>query len=130
MKTALLILLFALSLAGHARASGAPSIEIITSDAGIGYTLHKEGYGISKETMTPDEIETWLRAHSDHTRELVIIYPDDRTSFRTVRDILRRLKSAGVRMYSVVTYEDAIMHSVSGLTDKVWSERYPTPPAK
>jgi hypothetical protein len=102
-KTALLVVLFALSLADYARASGAVTIEITTTDAGTSYTLHKQGYYAGMASTTPDEIETWLRSAVDRIgeRESILIYANERASFKVVAAMLSRLKAAGAKRFAV-----------------------------
>ena len=44
-----------------------------------------------------------LITNQELTGDLVIVHPDERTSFKAVLQLLRRIKSAGVRMFSVVS---------------------------
>src|SRR5688572_14280374 len=84
MKTVLLLVLLALSLTCSAHASGPITIDIATTDTGITYTLHDYNRRIEKNFQKPDEIEAWLRAQTKQVvGEFVLIYPDDRTSFKT-----------------------------------------------
>ena len=105
MKTTIIAIFVAFCLGRYAEASGAITIEIITNDSGSHYTLHKQGYYADMESMTPGEIEAWLREAikriADH--DMILIYADDRTPFRAVLDMLRRFKAAGVRNFAVCT---------------------------
>ena len=129
MKAALLILLAVLSLADFARASGAPAIDIITTEAGVSYIYHDYNRRLEKHPKTLDEIETWLRADLEEAKEAVIIRPDARTSFKAVLDVLLRLKAAGVKWYIVMNYEGEVTRSVVGNTDKI-EERESAPSGK
>jgi hypothetical protein len=104
MKTALLIALLALGLAGDLWASGAVSIEITTSEAKPSYALYKQGYGLNREPKTPAEIEAWLRENGKAAAaEWIFIYVDEHTTFQAVQEMLHRCKAAGVKRYSVIT---------------------------
>ena len=120
MRTALLIVFLALCLTGCAHASGAVTIEITTAAAGPRYTLHKRGYGSDMEVKTPEEIEAWLRGAIKQIgeNEVIFIYADDHIPFRTVVDMLRRFKAAGVRRFAVCTGTGAdVQPALSGNID-------------
>ncbi len=105
MKTILLVLLLALSFAREGCASGPLTVEIMTTDRGVSYTLEKYGLRLDGDPKTPDEIETWLRGavKAMGDREVIFIHPDDHTSFKTVQEMLRRFKAAGVKRFVVWT---------------------------
>ena len=83
------------------------------------YALHQHGWSDKGETMKPEEIETWMRANQELAGDLVIVYSDERTSFKAVLELLRRIKSAGVRMFSVVSPDGSTAYSLSGETDRI-----------
>jgi biopolymer transport protein ExbD len=117
-------------MTGSAFASGPTTIEIATTDDSVAYTLHDYDTRKEKKNITPGEIEEWIKeTHPQRRNELVIIRPDDRTAFRIVGDMLRRLKSAGVETYAIVTSEGESEHSVIGKTDKVLSQKRDAAPA-
>jgi biopolymer transport protein ExbD len=134
MRTTLLVVLFALSFARGALASGPPSVEIITTDAGIRYVLHKQGYGAIMEDKTPGEIEAWLREWIGKVgeREEIWLHASERTSFRSVMEMLRRFKAAGVKQFLLCTDPKGKVQSVlSGNFDNVQLGDFnTTPPAK
>ncbi len=126
MKTALLIALLVFSQIQIAVASGPPLIKVTTADAGVSYHLENLNARTEKDAKTLEEVEDWLRELLKVSQEdLVVIYPDERTSFRTVSDLLRRLKAAGVAQYAITTIESRngtqFSHSVVGSTDKIRS---------
>ena len=85
MKTALLLILFVLSVNGRAHGSGPTTIDIATTDAGVTYALHDYDMRVEKDHQTPDEIETWIRTHAEKRQDqLVVVCPDARTTYRTV----------------------------------------------
>ena len=126
MKTALLIVLLALTLAHPASASGPPDIFITTAEAGVSYRLVDWNRRSEKKAKTLEEAGAWS---SDRVKEgagdVFMIYPDDRTSFRTVLDLLRRLKSAGVKHFSVGAVElregVEVLHYLRGKTETIES---------
>lgn len=134
MKTALLSVVLAFSLTGYLHASGAVTIEITTTDAGTSYTLHKQGYYADMAVATLPEIEAWLRGAIKQIgdREPVLIYADDRTPFRTVMDMLRRFKVAGVKRFAVCSGTGAdVKPALSASFDDITLHRFDaTPPPK
>ena len=132
MKTALLLILFVLFLNGRAHGSGPTTVDITTTDEGVSYTLHDYDMRIEKDHQTPEEIETWIRTHAEGRKDqLVVVCPDARTTYRTVLEMLRRLKAVGVTQYTVATYEGRDIHYLIGATDKILSKTTdPAPPKK
>jgi biopolymer transport protein ExbD len=130
MRITLLVLLFVCSLAARAAASGAVTVTIATTESGARYALHEQGWSDEGETMKLEEIESWMRANQKLASELVIVYPDERTSFKTVLELLRRIKSAGVRKFSVVIPDGSTAYSLSGETEKIWEMSGVKPPQK
>jgi biopolymer transport protein ExbD len=125
MRTALLLILFVLSLNSSAHGSGPTTVVITTTDAGVSYALHDYDMRIEKDPQTPDEIETWIRTHAEGRKDQwVVVCPDARTTYRTVLEMLSRLKAAGVIQFAVVTYEGRNTHSLIGATDKIRSTIY------
>ncbi|HEY5894807.1 MAG TPA: biopolymer transporter ExbD [Chthoniobacterales bacterium] len=96
MRTTLLLWLLAIMLTICARARSPLLVDITTTDSGSSITFN----AVPK---TPDELEMYLRetvnSWGDH--ETIIVRPDDKTSFKVVFDILRRLKAAGVKRFEV-----------------------------
>ena len=130
MKAALLLMLLAITVAASSRASGPTTIDITTTDAGVTYKLDDYDARAKKDNVTPQAIEEWIRKYHPHRPdEMVIIRPDSRATFKIVSEMLRRLKSAGVKTYSVNTYEDSTRHAVIGHTGKLWSEKSSATPA-
>jgi len=122
MKTTLLLILFVLSLYGSAHGSGPTTVDITTTDAGVSYTLHDYDMRMEKDHQTPDEIETWIRTHAEGRKDqLVVVCPDARTTYKTVFEMLSRLKVAGVNQFAIVTYEGENTHTLIGATDKILS---------
>ena len=80
--------------------------------------------------MKPEEIEFWLRSNPESASELVIVYPDERTSFKAVLELLRRIKSAGVRMFSVVGPAGSTTYYLSGETERIREISGAKPPTK
>jgi biopolymer transport protein ExbD len=130
MRIALLSLLFACCLVARAAGSGAVTVRITTTDSEVTYSLHPSGWSEKGQIMKPDEIESWIRANRKLASELVIVYPDERTSFKTVLELLRRIKSAGVRMFSIVIPDGSTAYSLSGETGKIWETSGVKPPKK
>ena len=136
MKTFLLLIVLALSLKEEGRGSGPVEITISTTDSGIVYTMLDPGYRKRMSDPTPDQIEAWIQAHPDDEsfNSLVTIYPDDRTSFKTVLDTLRRLKAAGRKKFELITRESRngaeIRHMFRGSTDDVRSHPPESKPSK
>jgi hypothetical protein len=117
MKTVFLAIVFGLTFAGPVRASSEQLIvKIRTTDSGISYALDKTMINLAGDPKTPDEIEGWLRGAIKKIgdREAIWIHSDDRTSFKTVLEMLHRFKAAGVKRFVVVT--DWGADSVSVLT--------------
>ncbi|MDB6170930.1 MAG: hypothetical protein JWL59_241 [Chthoniobacteraceae bacterium] len=122
MKTALLLLLLMVLLNGAALGSGPTTIDIATTNAGVAYVLHDYDMRIDKDHQTPDEIETWIRTHSEgRVGQVVVICPDERTTYKTVFEMLRRLKAAGAQQFIVATREDVTDYMLLGTTDKIRS---------
>jgi biopolymer transport protein ExbD len=133
MRTTLLIVLLALSFARGALASGPPAVEIITTDTGIRYVLHKQGYGAIMEDKTPEEIEAWLREWVGKIRDREIwLHASERTSFRSVMEMLGRFKAAGVKRFHVCTDpKGKVQSTLSGNFDNVQLGDFKTtPPSK
>ena len=131
MKTALLLILFVLSLNGRTHGSGPATVDITTTDAGVSYTLHDYDMRIEKDHQTREEIETWIRTHAEGRKDqLVVVCPDARTTYRTVFEMLRRLKAAGVTRYTVATYEGRNIHYLIGATGKIVSKITDAAPPK
>lgn len=131
MKIAHVLILLLLSLTNSAHASGPITIDINTTDAGVTYDLHDYDLRVEKDRQTPDEIEAWIRKRiAELPQHLVVIQPDDRTAFKTVFEMLRRFKSAGVNQFAVVTHEGANVHSVIGSTDKISSTKIDVAPPR
>jgi biopolymer transport protein ExbD len=114
MKTALFIVLLALTLARPVFASGPPDIFISTGETGVSYRLVDWNRRSEKEAKTLEEAAAWSSDRvKEGTGDVFMIYPDGRTSFKTVLDLLRRLKSAGVKHFSIGTAE--VREGVEGL---------------
>jgi biopolymer transport protein ExbD len=129
MRTTLSILLFALVFASCSRANSLIVLEIRTTDAGISYTINNQ------QRNTPAEVEAWLRLMVSEFGDAdpVLIRPDERTSFKTVLDMLQRFKAAGVKRFEVFTDAEVrngarFQHSLSGALDSVRSERVEAAP--
>lgn len=106
MKTVFLAIVFGLTFARPVRSSGEQLIvKIRTTDSGITYALDKTMINLVGDPKTPDEIEGWLREAIKKIgdREAIWIQPDDRTSFKTVQEMLHRFKAAGVKRFVVMT---------------------------
>jgi hypothetical protein len=106
MKTVFLAIVFGLTFASPVRASSEQLIVVIkTTDSGISYALDKTMFNLEGNPKTPDEIEGWLREAIKKIgdREAIWIHPDDRTSFKTVQEMLNRFKAAGVKRFVVMT---------------------------
>ena len=101
MRAALLLLLLGLLLAPNSSGSGAPEILIATAEAGISYRLVDWNRRSEKEVKTLVEVEAWSRDRSKENEGTFIIASDDRTSFKAVLDLLRRLKTAGGKIIIV-----------------------------
>ncbi len=126
MKTVLFILLLTISLAAYACASGPPAIFVATTETDISYHLVDHNRREEKMAKTLEDVETWSSdLVKENAAELVMIYPDDRTSFRTVLDLLRRLKTAGVNHFSVGAAESIegaeVFHYFRGKTETIES---------
>ena len=103
---------------------------IATTESGVSYALHERGWKDNGKAMSIDEIETWMGANRKLVSELVIVYADERTSFSAVLALLRRIKSAGVRRFSVVSPEGSKAYSLSGETGKIEETSGDKPPKK
>jgi biopolymer transport protein ExbD len=106
MKTVFLAIVLGLTFARPVRASSEQLIvKIRTTDSGISYALDKTMISLAGDPKTPDEIEGWLREAIKKIgdREAIWIHSDDRTSFKTVLEMLHRFKAAGVKRFVVVT---------------------------
>jgi len=126
-KATLLILLGALCFAGCCRANSVIVIEIATTDAGISYTMNAQ-------PKTPAEIEGWLREaiRTFGDADPVLVCPDNRTSFKTVLEMLQRFKAAGVKHFEVFAVAETdggtrVRDSLSGTADNIRSERFTRP---
>ena len=124
----LIFLSLLLLVNGKALGSGPVEITISTTDSGIAYTMHDPGYRVRMPNPTLDQIEAQLKAHPDDDdtyNTLVTIYPDDRTSFKTVLDLLRRVKAASRKNFIVITRESSngaeVRHHLRGSTEDVRS---------
>ncbi|RYD79257.1 MAG: hypothetical protein EOP84_13270 [Verrucomicrobiaceae bacterium] len=98
-------------------------VHITTADEGLSFRLQNINHRTEKKVKSLDEVETWLREVCDDKNQgdIVLIYTDNRTSFKTVSDVLRRLKASGVKQYVVTAVESSDEHThVTGHTDKVW----------
>jgi biopolymer transport protein ExbD len=123
MKATLLLILFVVSVNGSAHARGPTTVDITTKDAGVSYTLHDYDMRIEKEHQTPEEIATWIREHAEGRKDqLVLVCPDAPTTYKTVFEMLSRLKAAGVKQFAIVTREGRNTHSLIGATDKIRSD--------
>jgi hypothetical protein len=89
-------------------------------------------FNLDGNPKTPDEIEGWLREAITKIgdREAIWIRSDDRTSFKTVLEMLHRFKAAGVKRFVVLTNWGANAQSVlSGSCDEIRLLRTsPAPP--
>jgi hypothetical protein len=134
MKTTLLIVLVALCLARPAQASGPPDIFISTAETGISYRLVDHNRRSEKQAKTLEEVGAWS---SDRVKEgagdVFMVYPDDRTSFKTLMDVLRRLKTAGVRQFAAGSAESnagvEVLHYLQGKMDMIHSAQGSAAPA-
>ncbi|HEV7404113.1 MAG TPA: hypothetical protein VGO11_14330 [Chthoniobacteraceae bacterium] len=129
MKTIVLIFLLTLLAVCDSPANSVIIIDITTTDAGSSYKLNHQ-------PKTPVEIETLLRAiFKDFVGDdPVFIRPDDRTSFGTVLEMLRRFKAAGVKRFEVVIdprggERGRTIHSLSGTVDQISSQQVAAQPA-
>jgi biopolymer transport protein ExbD len=134
MKTTLLIILVALGLARSAQASGAPAIFITTTDTGIHYRLMDYNRRTEKEVKTLEEVEAWGRDRViDEAGDLLLIYPDDRTSFKALMEVMRRLKTLGVKQFAAGSAEAngglEVMHYFQGKVSSHSSARDGAAPA-
>ena len=136
MKSASLILLLVLSLACHVFASGPPDIFIASADTGMSFRLVDHNRRSKAAAKTLEEVEAWIRDRVEEgAGEFVFINPDSRTSFRTVFDLMRRLKAAGVKHLVVSaneSNEDAVVrHSFRVKAETIESRQVrPAPPTK
>jgi biopolymer transport protein ExbD len=135
MKTVLLAILFGLTFASSVRANSEQLIvEIKTTDSGTSYALDKTMFNLDGDPKTPDEIEGWLREAIKKIgdREAIWIHSDDRTSFKTVLEMLHRFKAAGVKRFVVVTGSGADSQSfLLGSCDEIrLLKTSPAPPRK
>jgi hypothetical protein len=124
MRTIFLIVFLALGFARDVDASSVIAVEITTPDRGTIYALNK-GNSSKAEPATLKEIETWARTAGKEFGGPILIYTDDRTSFRTVLDLLRLLKAAGITRFEVVFTEERegerVLHTLSGKGDDLKS---------
>ena len=101
MKTAPLVLLLGVLLAQSSSASGPPAIFITTSEKGISYRLVDHNQRSETLATNFEDVGAWSSERvKAYAGEVVFIYPDGRTSFKTVLDLLRRLKTAGVKVFA------------------------------
>ena len=126
MKSTLSIVLLALALVRTVCASGPPDIFISTAEAGISYRLVDHNRRSEKETKSLEETVAWIAGRvSEGEGAVIMIYPDDRTSFRTVLDLLRRFKTAGVKHFAVGVAESSghgqVLHYLDGKADMIHS---------
>ena len=63
-----------------------------------------------------------------------MVYPDDRTSFKTLMDVLRRLKTAGVKQFAAGAAETnggvEVLHYLQGKMDMIHSAQGSAPAPK
>ena len=135
MKVSLLVILVTFTLLANSVASGPAIIGISSTGAGVSYHLENTNARTEKDASTLDELEEWTRGVlKGSPGELFMIYPDESTTFKTVSDLLRRLKAAGCGQFAVVTTDSAsggtTVHSLVGRTDKNITERESSSPAK
>ena len=135
MKPGLLVILLTHFLVAHLVASGPPIIEISSTGVGVSYHLENTNARTEKDAKTLNEVEEWTRGVlKGSPEELFMIYPDESTTFKTVSDLLRRLKAAGCGQFAVVTIESASggtkVHSLVGRTDKNLIESESSPAVK
>ena len=99
-------MLFTLSLTRNAWASGPPDVYITTTEAGVSYRLYDWNRRLEKKAKTLEEVSAWSSERvKEHAGEFVGINADDGTSFKTIMDLLRRLKAAGVKHFVVTSTE-------------------------
>ena len=85
-------------------ASGPINLEIQTSDTGVRYRMDLSmNYGALGKWRTAGEIEADLRRImvDPGPRDSLMIYPDERTSFKTVMEFLLKLKAMETGLVSL-----------------------------
>jgi hypothetical protein len=135
MKAPFSTLLLTLALIANSVASGPAIIEILSTGAGVSYHLENTNARTEKDAKTLNEVEEWTRGVlKGSPEELFMICPDKSTTFKTVSDLLRRLKAAGCGQFAVVTIDSGsggtTVHSLVGRTDKNITETDSSSPAE
>jgi biopolymer transport protein ExbD len=131
MKATIVSVLFAMALTSFSRANSVIIIDITTTDAAT-------TYAVNNQQKTPIEIEAWFREvikQFGAGGDPIIVRPDKRTSFSTVYDILRRLKTAGVKSFEVIDASTTSgashdQHSLTGTANNIRHERFALPSIK
>ena len=89
---------------------------------------------MNAKAMTADQVESFLRqaVETFGDADPFLIWPDSRTSFATVLDMLRRFKAAGVKHFEVSTLASTnaseVKHSLWGTDANIKSEPRPAAP--
>jgi hypothetical protein len=101
MKPWIVSVLAGVVLTHHVRASGATMIDISTTDEGVSYAMHDYNYRTELSFQRAEELEAWMQKHYAEDKQKgpgVWLRPDDRTTFKTVFDLMLRFKGTNLEV--------------------------------
>src|SRR5215204_797178 len=101
-------------------------IDVTTTDDAVSYEVRDHNWRTKESFKSAQQVEAWFRNRKvyEKVEEVVIIQPDDRTAFKTVFELMLRLKESEMKWVTVDGKVDGQRLAVTWLRNEMKVHKY------